>query len=694
MKTKIIISLLTIVLSISSCVFAVPWPNSVSDSDRAYLKVLMKDTWHYIDFYISPETGFPYDSNQAKDITNTTNVGLYLTSVCMAYKLGYVSEDHAVARITKILDSLDTYGNWGRLYNNWLDPEGKNRMAKPGPNNISDYNKLPAGLIVVRRTFPQLNKRCTAFLNEIPWERFHDAGTGRIYYEFDVANKSMRNPVYFYRGEDKILGHFLMIASGKVPAYTWDKHDLSDEARYGYQYYKHGWQGGGLFMQFICDMFLDNEGTLLGKSSVNFTWAQILHASKIGAPVWGWSACVSPNGPYLGMGGLVDEVVTPHASVLAVSLFPSEVASNLRRLEEYGLRAPFMVDGKPENFGFRDSVNWKNGRTCDKYLVLDQAMLFLSLVNYCENGLLWKTFGSDEMVKHGKSVITDFRNAKDKRAEQRAYIRGLSAEEYDAFWIDSKPGAEYVPGMYIEKVLWARSLSSKAMLGLTLDWKVSDGAGTAVAEGHEGAELVAHQLRKVKDIKVPTDKAVYGTTWTFEASLVDGKAVLSSRKAKIRFPMCRMLEGKWKIAKGDKPEWADTDLDDAAWELSYVPLRWEETAFPDYDGIAWYRLHFDLSPELLKCWGDAPLAVGMGAIDDADETFLNGKKIGKSGEFPPVEQTAYDKPRIYAFDRGLLREHNVLAVRVSDWGGNGGIWRGPVLIGPVTEVKELIGEAR
>jgi len=670
---------LVFTLCCSSGIFAAPWPNNISSSDRAYLKELMKDTWHYIDFYISPDTGFPYDSNQAKDITNTTNVGLYLTSVCMAYKLGYIEEEHAVGRITKILDSLDTYGNWSRLYNNWLDPEGRSRQAKPGPNNISDYNKLPAGLIVVRRTFPQLAKRCTAFLDEIPWEKFHEASTGRICYEFDVAAKQMRNPVYFYRGEDKILGHFLMIASGKVPASTWDKHDLSDEARYGYQYYKHGWQGGGLFMQFICDMYLDNEGTLLGKSSVNFTWAQILHASKVGAPVWGWSACVSPNGPYLGMGGLVDEVVTPHASVLAVSLFPSEVVSNLKRLEEYGLRTPFMVEGKPEKFGFRDSVNWKNGRTCDKYLVLDQAMLFLSLVNYCEDGLLWKTFGSDKMVKYGKSVISDYKKAPKQRAAQRAYIGSLSADDIDTFWIGDR--------------IWARSLSSKAA-AVKERWKVSDSSGKVITQGDESIGLAAHETKMVRKIEVPSGEEGYGTTRVFEASLERPGAATVTRTKKIYTPVSMMLEGKWKIAEGNKPEWASSEFDDTAWKEAYVPMRWEDAVLPDYDGVAWYRLRFDIPADTLKRWGDAPLAVGMGAVDDADETYLNGQMIGKSGEFPPVKQTAYDAPRVYAFDKGLLKEHNVIAVRVSDWGGNGGIWRGPVLVGPVTEVKELIGESR
>ena len=77
----------------------------------------------------------------------------------------------------------------------------------------------------------------------------------------------------------------------------------------------------------------------------------------------------------------------------------------------------------------------------------------------------------------------------------------------------------------------------------------------------------------------------------------------------------------------------------------------------------------------------------MGAIDDADETFLNGQRIGATGEFPPAQVTAWDKPRLYEFDRSLLAETNVLAVRVSDWMGGGGIWKGPVAVGPAAELR-------
>ena len=80
----------------------------------------------------------------------------------------------------------------------------------------------------------------------------------------------------------------------------------------------------------------------------------------------------------------------------------------------------------------------------------------------------------------------------------------------------------------------------------------------------------------------------------------------------------------------------------------------------------------------------------MGAIDDADETYLNGKQIGKFGEFPPAKVTAYDLPRLYEFKPELLQETNVIAIRVSDWGGGGGIWKGPVGVGSMKELTTAI----
>lgn len=57
--------------------------------------------------------------------------------------------------------------------------------------------------------------------------------------------------------------------------------------------------------------------------------------------------------------------------------------------------------------------------------------------------------------------------------------------------------------------------------------------------------------------------------------------------------------------------------------------------------------------------------------------------------FPPDEKTAFDALRVYEFDPALIQGENVLAMRVADWMGHGGIWRGPMAIGPVEELRQL-----
>src|SRR5207302_218309 len=66
----------------------------------------------------------------------------------------------------------------------------------------------------------------------------------------------------------------------------------------------------------------------------------------------------------------------------------------------------------------------------------------------------------------------------------------------------------------------------------------------------------------------------------------------------------------------------------------------------------------------------------LGKIDDVDETFVNGVEVGQTGAFPPgfrSERQAFRRYRVPA-DALNWGGQNVLAVRVYDGGGGGGIW--------------------
>lgn len=114
---------------------------------------------------------------------------------------------------------------------------------------------------------------------------------------------------------------------------------------------------------------------------------------------------------------------------------------------------------------------------------------------------------------------------------------------------------------------------------------------------------------------------------------------------------------------GGRAVWADPDLDDASWATISVPNRWEEVGYEGLDGIAWYRTSFELSDEEAS----EGVTLGVGMIDDADVTWVNGERVGSM-------EMAWNTPRVYEVPASALREgENVVAVRVEDTGGGGGI---------------------
>ncbi|MBN1349688.1 hypothetical protein JXJ21_09780 [candidate division KSB1 bacterium] len=136
------------------------------------------------------------------------------------------------------------------------------------------------------------------------------------------------------------------------------------------------------------------------------------------------------------------------------------------------------------------------------------------------------------------------------------------------------------------------------------------------------------------------------------------------------------LPGIWRFQPGDSLEWANPEFADTNWNALEVPGNWENQAFPRLDGFAWYRLHFDLPAEYLA----EDVVFILGQINDTDETFLNGQKIGGMGDSEKGE-SAHKFTRKYPVEKRLLKPvNNVMAIRVFDMGNLGGIVRGPLRV--------------
>lgn len=141
------------------------------------------------------------------------------------------------------------------------------------------------------------------------------------------------------------------------------------------------------------------------------------------------------------------------------------------------------------------------------------------------------------------------------------------------------------------------------------------------------------------------------------------------------------LSGIWKFQLNDSSIWKDEDFDDTDWETINVPGYWEEQGYEDYDGYAWYRKNFDVPSKLI----DQRLVMVAGKIDDIDEVYINGKLAGHIGHFEtesgePDAYGCWDEFRGYYLpeDFKLNETGNVVAIRVYDSKGTGGIYEGPV----------------
>lgn len=124
--------------------------------------------------------------------------------------------------------------------------------------------------------------------------------------------------------------------------------------------------------------------------------------------------------------------------------------------------------------------------------------------------------------------------------------------------------------------------------------------------------------------------------------------------------------------KGFADGWAEFDAYTGNWKAVKLPNHLEVTQDDDMNGAVWYRKEIQLPED----WYGKPLKLNLGPIDDTDDTYVNGRKVGYVDE---GTQYHYAVGRSYRVSPGLLRRgRNVIAVRVFDSGGQGGFMGTPL----------------
>ena len=416
-----------------------------STDDKQLLRDIARDTWKYFDNLVDKEYGLPIDNiafaekgvltkdTRIGDYTNVTNIGLYLMCLVAGYDFKFIDKDEAVNRLSRTLDSIEKLETYKGFPYNYYDITIFQRTS----NFVSfvDSGWLAAGLVVAKNAFPQeLAARCQKLLDRMNFAFFYDPVEGSMYHGYytniDYYSEYHYGALYT---ETRAIS-YLAIGKGDVPKEHWFSlaRTFSDEwlwqtqmpqnrkhktyLGYGTEggYYTYGdikfvpsW-GGSMFEALMPPIILDEKGIAtkgLGLNDARHAVIQIKYAlEKLAYPVFGMSPSCVPGAGYgeygvkpLGIKGYKQGVITPHATFLALEFAPKECADNIRKMLK-----DYRAYGE---YGFYDAINAVTGSVALKYLCLDQAMSFLALDNYLNDGAIRKRFSADPISKNAQELL-------------------------------------------------------------------------------------------------------------------------------------------------------------------------------------------------------------------------------------------------------------------------------------------------
>ena len=116
--------------------------------------------------------------------------------------------------------------------------------------------------------------------------------------------------------------------------------------------------------------------------------------------------------------------------------------------------------------------------------------------------------------------------------------------------------------------------------------------------------------------------------------------------------------------KGITEKWFDTSYVPKEWRRIAVPGYWEDQGVKDLDGVVWYRREIDVPASMINP-ANGGTKIFLGRIVDADELYINGKKIGNTTYL-------YPQRRYQIADNILRPGKNLFVVRVTNNFGKGG----------------------
>ncbi|HTL16641.1 MAG TPA: hypothetical protein VL793_05355, partial [Patescibacteria group bacterium] len=241
-------------------------------------------------------------------------------------------------------------------------------------------------------------------------------------------------------------------------------------------------------------------------------------------------------------------------------------------------------------------------------------------------------------------------------------------------------GAEVVPNVALENfapilMLWdTHDRTSVATHGVIFETRAGQGRLLVSAARHTGEhnaagrwllEDLAEHLRS----DPPPPQVLSTEIWNY-------------LKAKLQSDQTNLVSRVWKFKPDPNDEglaqgWNSPNLgSESDWKDIRIGAWWESQGYPELDGLAWYRIWVDVP----AAWAGKHIFVSFEGVDDAYDLFVNGAPAGKGGDKANHQDALLEKKSHNITPWVTAGQKALIAVRVDDWHGAGGIFR-PVTLG-------------
>jgi hypothetical protein len=318
-------------------------PASASAHDRE-LREYARGTWASFVAMTDERSGLPADSlrdDGARSVqTSTTNIGAYMWSAVVAYRLKLISRPELRDRLSKTLSTLEGMErSLGGQYWNWYDHRTGERLTEwpPGnnPNFINwlssvDNGWLAVGLRIVENSVPELSKRAGALYRTMDFGVYYVPERNLVRFHIVPGDPNNSPCCYDTVVSESRIVDYIGIARGQLPAKTyfqrwrtfphdgcaWDWQETKplgvERTYYGVKVFEGAYPyrgsllvpswGGSMFEALMVDLFVPESQWAPKSWRVNHPLtvrAQILHGLvDAGYGHWGFSPANVPEGGY------------------------------------------------------------------------------------------------------------------------------------------------------------------------------------------------------------------------------------------------------------------------------------------------------------------------------------------------------------------------------------------------------------